>query len=112
MDNKNMVEQVAALKSLTEYQEGAIVSKEILKKDTGTVTIFAFDKGQGLSEHTAPFDALVYVIDGTVLITISGKQYTVKEGETIIMPAHKPHALNAIEQFKMMLIMIRQGTTT
>ncbi len=92
---------------LVQYQEGSIVSKEILRKDTGTVTLFAFDRGQGLSEHTAPFDALVHVIDGRAVITIAGNQHDVAAGEMIIMPAGKPHALMAAERFKMMLVMIR-----
>ncbi len=89
------------------YQDNAIVSREIASKDAGTVTVFAFAKGQGLSEHTAPFDALVYVVDGEVEIHISGKPHFLKDGEMIIMPANKPHALKALEKFKMLLIMIR-----
>ncbi|MCX5681369.1 MAG: cupin domain-containing protein, partial [Candidatus Omnitrophica bacterium] len=89
-------------------QDGSVVSREIIKKDTGTVTFFSFDRGQGLSEHTAPFDALVYVIEGSVEIRIEGKPRIVKKGEMIIMPANKPHALKAVRQFKMLLIMIRK----
>ncbi|MDD5492593.1 MAG: cupin domain-containing protein [bacterium] len=89
------------------YQEGSVISKEIIKKSTGTVTLFAFDKGQGLSEHTAPFDALVYIVDGVAEITVAGKTSKVKKGEMIILPAGKRHALKAIKKFKMMLIMIR-----
>lgn len=92
---------------LLKYQADAVVSQEIVKKETGTVTLFAFDKGQGLSEHTAPFDALVYIVDGRAEITISGKPSIVKKGEIIIMPAHKPHALKAVQKFKMLLVMIR-----
>lgn len=92
---------------LIEYQEGAVVSREIIRKETGTVTIFAFDKGEGLSEHTAPFDAMVQVVDGKAEIIISGKSNIVGAGEMIIMPAGEPHALNALEKFKMVLIMIR-----
>ncbi|OPY88105.1 MAG: Cupin domain protein [Smithella sp. PtaU1.Bin162] len=95
------------LQDAVAYQENAIVSREIVSKNTGTVTCFAFAKGQGLSEHTAPFDALVYVVDGEVEIHISGKPHFLKAGETIIMPANKPHALKALERFKMLLIMIR-----
>ena len=109
MSAENLLAEVQNLKNLTEYQQGAVVSKEILKKETGTVTLFAFDQGQGLSEHTAPFDAMVCVIDGTAEIIISGKPSTVREGEMIIMPANKPHALKANERFKMMLVMIRSG---
>lgn len=89
------------------YQEGSVVSREIISKKTGTVTLFAFDKGQGLSEHTAPFDALVYCLDGEVEVTISGNPIRITEGEMVIMPAHQPHALKALRQFKMLLIMIR-----
>lgn len=90
-----------------EYQEGSVVSRELIRRDTGTVTIFAFDKGEGLSEHTAPFDALVQVVDGTAEIFISGKKSVVRAGDMIIMPAGEPHALNAVERFKMILTMIR-----
>lgn len=99
--------QVKNLSNLVKYQENAVVSSEIIKKDTGTVTVFAFDKGQGLSEHTAPFDALVNIIEGRAEVSISGKLFTVKEGEMIVMPANKPHSLKAIEKFKMLLIMIK-----
>jgi quercetin dioxygenase-like cupin family protein len=95
-----VVDQVA-------YQAGAVVSKEIVRKETGTVTLFAFDEGQGLSEHTAPFDALVHVLDGEAAISIAGTVHRVCAGELIVMPAHKPHALKADKRFKMMLIMIR-----
>jgi len=90
------------------YQDGSVVSKEIIKKESGTVTLFAFDKGQGLSEHTAPFDALVYVSDGVASVVISGKNYTVKQGEMIIMPANEPHSLSAVERFKMLLVLIKK----
>jgi len=100
--------QVKNLSDLVKYQENAIVSSEILKKDAGTVTVFAFDKGQGLSEHTAPFDALVNIIDGRAEVSISGKLFTVKEGEMIVMPANKPHSLKAMEKFKMLLVMIKK----
>ena len=100
--------QVLALKETVEYQDGSVVSKEIIKKETGTVTLFAFDKGQGLSEHAAPFDALVNVLDGRAEVTISGKPFNVKEGEMIIMPANKPHSLKAVEKFKMLLVMIKK----
>ncbi|TFB08024.1 cupin domain-containing protein [Candidatus Atribacteria bacterium MT.SAG.1] len=100
--------QVKNLSDLVKYQENAVVSSEILKKDAGTVTVFAFDKGQGLSEHTAPFDALVNIIDGWAEVSISGKLFTVKEGEMIVMPANKPHSLKAMEKFKMLLVMIKK----
>ena len=89
------------------YQKDAVVSKTIIDKKTGTVTLFSFDQGQGLSEHTAPFDALVQVLEGTVEIKISGKPFHLKQGEMIIMPADEPHALKAVEPFKMLLTMIR-----
>ena len=92
---------------LIEYQEGSVVSREIIKKDTGTVTIFAFDKEEGLSEHTAPFDAMVQIIDGKAEITISGNKNVLEAGEMIIMPANEPHALKALEKYKMVLTMIR-----
>lgn len=95
------------LSGLLEYQPGAVVSREIIRKKAGTVTFFAFDRGQGLSEHTAPFDALVYIADGSARITVSGKASLVKKGEMIILPAGKPHALKAVKKFKMLLVMIR-----
>jgi quercetin dioxygenase-like cupin family protein len=96
-----------SLADMVKYQKDAVVSKTLIEKKTGTVTLFAFDKGQGLSEHTAPFDAMVQVLDGTVEITISGKPYPVRQGEMIIMPANEPHALKAVDRFKMLLIMIK-----
>jgi len=95
------------LQTLIDYQHGSVVSKTIIKQSTGNVTLFAFDKGEGLSEHTAPFDALAYIIDGEAEITIAGKLNTVKQGEMILMPANQPHALKAKERFKMMLVMIK-----
>lgn len=106
MENK-LIENVSVLKELVDYQEGSVVSKEIIKKDTGTITLFAFDKGQGLSEHTAPFDALVNVLDGQAEVKISGKPYILKAGELTIMPANKPHSVQAIERFKMLLVLIK-----
>ncbi|MGI6483078.1 MAG: cupin domain-containing protein [Methanobacterium sp.] len=98
---------VIYLEELLDYQEGAVVSREIIRKETGTVTIFAFDKGEGLSEHTAPYDAMVQIIDGKAEILISGKKYILEKGDMIIMPADEPHALLAIERYKMILTMIR-----
>ncbi len=95
------------LAELIGYQESSVVSKTIIDKKVGTVTLFAFDKSQGLSEHTAPFDALVYIVDGEAAITISGEKNLVKTGEMIIMPADKPHALDAVQRFKMLLVMVR-----
>ena len=92
---------------LVDYQKGSVVSRTILEKETGTVTLFAFDQGQGLSEHTAPYDALVYILDGEADITISGRTHQLSVGEMIIMPANEPHALKAVKKFKMLLIMIR-----
>ena len=94
---------------LVEYQEGSVVSKEIIKKETGTVTVFAFDKNEGLSEHTAPFYAMVQVIDGTLELTIDGELFTLTKGNMIIMPANIPHALHAKERFKMVLTMIKSN---
>lgn len=107
MSEEKFFDQVALLSSSINYQEGAVVSRTIIDKKTGTVTLFAFDKNQGLSEHTAPYDAMVYVFDGAAEVVIAGKPIHVKSGELIIMPAGKPHALRALSPFKMMLIMIR-----
>lgn len=98
---------VQSLKKSIDYQHGSVVSKTIIDKPTGTVTLFAFDAGQGLSEHTAPYDAMVYVVEGKAAVTISGKQNLLVEGDMIIMPADRPHALEAVERFKMMLVMIK-----
>jgi quercetin dioxygenase-like cupin family protein len=95
------------LAGLINYQEGAIVSREIVKKPTGNVTLFAFDLDQGLSEHTAPFDALAQMIEGEMEITISGQPHRVRGGEAILMPGHQPHALRALTRGKMILTMIR-----
>jgi len=103
--NNNLKSNVVV--DMVDYQKEAVVSKTIIEKKTGTVTLFAFDQGQGLSEHTAPFDALVQVLDGEVEITISGNAFHLKQGEMIIMPENKPHALRAVKQFKMLLTMIR-----
>ena len=105
--DKELVGQVIGLADLADYQEDSVVSRTIIEKETGTVTLFAFGKGQGLSEHTAPFDALVHVLDGEVEIVISGKPFHLKAGEMIIMPADEPHALKAVTKFKMLLTMIR-----
>lgn len=99
--------QSLKLSDIISYQDGSVVSREIIKRDNGTVSVFAFDKGQGLSEHTAPFDALVNILDGKADITISGKKHTLSAGEMIVMPANEPHALQANERFKMMLVMIK-----
>ncbi len=103
----NILGQVVAINNLLDYQQGAVVSRTIIKKTKSTVTIFAFDNGEGLSEHTASFDALVQIIEGEAEVIIEGKGRSIKEGELIIMPAHKPHAIKAKSRFKMLLIMIK-----
>lgn len=100
--------KVIDVEGLIEYQEGSVVSMEVIKKELGTVTLFAFDKGQGLSEHSAPFDAMVQIIDGEAEITLGGVPHTVKKGEMLIMPANVPHALQAVNgPYKMILTMIK-----
>jgi quercetin dioxygenase-like cupin family protein len=99
--------QVTKAAELVQYQDGAVVSRGIVKKPTGSVTLFAFDEGQGLSEHTAPFDALGQVVEGDAEIMISGKPCHLHGGEMILMPANQPHALKALSRFKMILTMIR-----
>ncbi len=104
---EKLLGQVNRLADLVAYQDGAVVSRTVIDKKVGTVTLFAFDQGQGLSEHTAPYDALVYIIDGEAEVTISARPLHLASGEMVIMPADEPHALCAIRRFKMMLIMIR-----
>lgn len=99
--------KVLNLEEMVEYSEGGIISKQVLKNPAGNITLFSFDKGQGLSEHTAPFDAVVQILDGEANVIIGGKSNSVKKGETIIMPANISHALQAVERFKMLLTMIR-----
>ncbi len=99
--------QVTKLAELIGYQTGAIVSREIIKRPSGSITIFAFDEGEGLSEHKTPFDALVQVLEGEVEVSIEGKPHNVGSGEIILMPAQKLHALKAVKRFKMILTMIR-----
>ena len=99
-------EKFVAAESVT-FSTQAVISRQVLKNDKGNITLFAFDKGEGLSEHTAPFDAMVLLLDGKAEITIRGKSNVLQTGETIIMPANVPHALKAIERFKMMLVMIK-----
>lgn len=98
---------VKSLVNLLQYQEGSIVSRVLLKNKGGTVTLFAFEAGEGLSEHTAPFDALVVVTDGEAEIEIAGESFRVEQGETVILPANRPHAVRAVTRLKMLLIMIR-----
>ena len=107
MEQRVLEKKVMKAADVVAYQGGSVVSRQILKLKTGTVTTFAFDEGQGLSEHTSPFDALVHVIDGEAEITISGNSFSLKEGEMILMPANEPHALKANRKFKMILTMIR-----
>jgi quercetin dioxygenase-like cupin family protein len=99
--------EVKQLESLLQYQAESVVSRVLMKNNGGTVTFFAFDAGEGLSEHTAPFDALVVVTDGEANIEIAGDSFKVKAGETIVLPANRPHAVKATNRFKMLLIMIR-----
>ena len=99
--------QVVNMAELVNYQDGSVVSRQITKAEAGNVTLFAFDKDQGLSEHTAPFDALVHVLEGEAQVTISGKAFDLRAGDAIVMPANEPHALKAIQKFKMLLTMIR-----
>ena len=99
--------EILDLESLLAYQEGSVVSRMLMNKKMGTVTLFSFDKGEGLSEHTAPFDAIVYIIDGKAEIIISKKSYFLEKGQMIILPANDLHALKALERFKMMLIMVK-----
>jgi quercetin dioxygenase-like cupin family protein len=100
--------QILHMADLASYQDGSIVSRQITKEEAGNITLFAFDEGQELSEHTAPYDALVHVLDGEVEVRISGKPFRLKDGDAIIMPANDPHALKALTKFKMLLTMIRK----
>lgn len=104
---EEIVAAPARLADLVGYQEGSVVSRTIIDKKTGTVTLFAFDEAQRLSEHTAPFDASVCVLDGEAEIVVSGKPFRLQTGEIVILPANEPHAVNAVKKFKMLLIMIR-----
>lgn len=100
--------EVFSFATSVDYASGAIVSKTVLKKETGNISLFAFDKGEALSEHTAPFDALIQVVDGTGQVIIAGKPFEVPSGSSIIMPANIPHAVKAVEKFKMILTMIKK----
>jgi len=106
-DKEKMIGKALKLGELVGYQDGSIVSREVINKKTGTVTIFAFDEGEGLSTHSAPFDAMVYIVDGEADITIDEEPNHLKAGDFIIMPADHPHAVKAVKKFKMILIMIR-----
>lgn len=105
---KGGIVPVSRLAGLVEYQDGSVVSRELVRKQAGTVTVFAFDAGQGLSEHTAPFDAIVNVLDGVADVSIDGDTHRVGAGEFIVMPAGRPHSLSAVTRFKMLLVMIRE----
>jgi len=107
MTTEELRGQVLTLSDLVDYQDGSVVSRTLLKEDKGSVTVFAFDEGQALSEHTVPHDALVYVHDGEVEITISGNAHRLTAGEMILMPGNEPHAVKATRKFKMLLTMIR-----
>lgn len=100
---------VISASGLLEYQPGGVVSRSVLDAAEGTVTVFSFDEGQGLSEHTAPYDALVMILEGTAEVTVSGNPNLLGSGDIIVMPAGEPHSLRAAERFKMMLVMIRAG---
>jgi quercetin dioxygenase-like cupin family protein len=101
------VAETVRIADLVNYQEGAVVSRTLVNRTTGTVTLFAFDEGQGLSEHTAPFDALAYLLEGEAEIVVAGKPLRTTAGEAVLMPAHQPHSLKALSRFKMVLTMIR-----
>jgi quercetin dioxygenase-like cupin family protein len=101
------MQKIKNMKDPVKYSDGSVVSQTIIEKKTGTITLFAFAKGQGLSEHSAPYDALVEILDGRAVISIGGEAHEVKAGEYVIMPANMPHALKAVEKFKMLLIMIK-----
>lgn len=105
---QELIGRVLSLAGLVEYQDGAVVSRTVIDREKGTVTAFAFDAGQGLSEHTAPFDAMVCILDGAAQVTISGTPHALQAGEMIIMPADRPHSLHAPQRFKMLLVMVRQ----
>jgi quercetin dioxygenase-like cupin family protein len=100
------VAEIVRLMELVNYQDGAVVSRTLVHRATGTVTLFAFDEGQGLSEHTAPFDALAHVLEGDAEITVSGKPLRTTAGDAVLMPANQPHSLKALSKFKMLLTMI------
>lgn len=107
-DREEIKGEVLHLKDLVAYQVGSVASRMIINKKAGSITIFSFDEGEGLSEHTAPFDAVVTILDGECEVWVSGKTHQMKEGDTIIFPANAPHALSAVTRFKMMLVMIKE----
>lgn len=103
----DLIGKALTMSELVAYQDGSVVSKTLIDKKIGTLTLFSFDSGQGLSEHTAPYDAFVQVVDGEAEVTIGGQNHVVGAGQMIIMPANKPHSLQAVKPFKMLLVMIR-----
>lgn len=105
--DQSILQNPLSLEKAISYQEGAVVSREIFKNESGTVTLFAFDKGQGLSPHKTPYDALVYILDGEVTITIGGKENALKKGDIIHMPSNITHELKAVQKFKMLLVMLK-----
>lgn len=105
--SNEIIAKVLPLEKMVIYQQGSVVSRTLIDEKSGTITLFAFDEGQGLSEHTAPFNAFVYILDGEAEISISGISYQLRKGQIIIMPAHKSHSLKAVKRFKMMLVMIK-----
>jgi quercetin dioxygenase-like cupin family protein len=106
-DSKAVLTKPTRMADLIDYQEGSVVSRTIVDKKSGTVTLFAFDKGEGLSEHMAPYDAFINVLDGEAEVTVAGKTFALGEGEIVVVPAKKPHALKATQRFKMLLVMVR-----
>jgi len=112
MMTESRLNSPASLAGLVEYQPGSVVSQTLVKARAGTVTLFAFDEGEGLSEHTAPFDALVNVVDGTARIRVGGTDHTLNAGDVILLPANVPHAVHATNRFKMLLIMIRESSAS
>ncbi|HXL01763.1 MAG TPA: cupin domain-containing protein [Candidatus Atribacteria bacterium] len=106
--DRDLKRRVMRLRDLIDYGPGSVVSRTIVDKETGTVTLFAFDEGEGLSEHTAPFDALIYILEGEGEVSLSGELFRLVEGEMIIMPSREPHALRAKKRMKMLLVMIKE----
>jgi len=105
---EELLGKVLSLKDLVAYQDGTVASRMIISREAGNITLFSFDEGEGLSEHTAPFDAVITILDGECEVWVAGETHTLREGETIIFPANRPHALSAVTRFKMMLTMIRE----
>jgi len=105
---EELLGKVLSLKDLVAYQDGTVASRMIISREAGNITLFSFDEGEGLSEHTAPFDAVVTILEGECEVWVAGETHTLREGETIIFPANRPHALSAVTRFKMMLTMIRE----